>query len=476
MKTLSLIIGVVWSYAAISQGNNCSNAYVLTLDAVCRNYAVSTTSSTCDFCSYTGSTGKITYFNFTTDNSPQCVLIDMTAASAVTMEVILYDACSGTISSPEGGLYNHGMCMDLGKGLWAQNLFDNLQPNTTYYLRVRTQNGFAGNIQVCAKYNNPANDVCSGATQIGTTPIDDNNACHTKDGDLNPGDLCATTLENTAWYTYIVQNSGTSTITIDEIACNNGNGNNSNGFQIGFFKGTCASLAPITCYTDAGGTVTASATGLTAGDRIYVAIDGYAGSNCTYKISATNVQPLPVRLKEFTGWRSKSKNIIKWITVEETQNDYFEIQRSEDGRIYTSIGRIEGQLESHAERQYMFDDNTPLIRGFYRLKQVDEDGKVTYSKIIDINRGDLPVFDVLTVYTLNEQLTIAVKSSYKTRARLTVVDLQGRILSTSWMNCEKGITMYADELGALPMGQYYAIITNDREKIVRPFVRSVRLK
>ena len=139
MKTLCLILGVVWSYAANSQGNDCGNAYPLTLDAVCRNFAVSTTSSTCDFCSYSGSTGKITYFSFTTDNSPQCVLLDVTASSTVTMEMVLYNACSGGLASPEGGLYNHGMCMDQGKGLWAQNLFDNLLPNTTYYLRVRTQ-------------------------------------------------------------------------------------------------------------------------------------------------------------------------------------------------------------------------------------------------------------------------------------------------------------------------------------------------
>ena len=304
MKNLCLILAVVWSCAGFAQGNNCSTAYSLTLDEVCRNYAVSTTGHTCDFCPYSGSTGKITYFSFTTDNDPQCVLIDIAAESIVTMEIILYDKCDAEEASPEGGLFNHGMCMDEGKGIWAQNLFDNLLPNTTYFIRVRTQNGYTGNLRICGKYYTPQNDICAGATSVGSTPVSDHNACHTPGPDILPDLVCAITLENTAWYTYVVQSNGTSTITLDNIYCNNGNGNNSNGFQIGFFTGSCGSLTPLTCNTGAGGTVTASASGLTAGTRIYVAVDGYSGSNCSYTVSASNAAVLPVRIKEFTGWKS----------------------------------------------------------------------------------------------------------------------------------------------------------------------------
>ncbi len=476
MKTLCLILAVAWSFAGFTQGNNCSNSYSLTLDAVCRSFPVSTASSPCDFCSYSGSTGKITYFSFTTDNAPQCVLIDVTASSTVTMELMLYDACSGGSPGPTGGLYNHGMCMDQGKGIWAQNLFDNLLPNTTYYLRVRTQNGFVGNVQVCAKYYTPPNDVCAGAASIGIVSVSDNNACHTPGPSVPAGQLCAITLENTAWYTYVIQNSGSSTITIENISCNNGNGNNSNGFQIGFFTGTCGSLTPITCHTDAGGTVTASANGLTAGSRIYVAVDGYSGSNCTYRISASNAEPLPVRLKEFTGWKSASKNVLKWVTVEETENDYFELQRSADGQNYTGLARIRGQQDSHEERQYVFDDNTPLVRGFYRLKQVDMDGRFSYSKVIDISRSELPSFEVLTAYMLHDQLTLSFKSSQKTKVQLSIIDVQGRVLKADWINCNDGITVIGKDMTGLPMGQYYAVVTQEREKIVRAFVKSLGIK
>ncbi len=357
MKTLSLILVMALSYTGFSQGNNCGNAYELTLDAACRTFPVSSSGASCEFCPYSGSTGKITYFKFTTDNSPQCVLLDASASSAVTMEMVLYDACSSGTASPSGGLYNHGMCMDQGKGLWAQNLFDNLLPNTTYYLRVRTQNSFTGTLQVCAKNYTPVNDICSGATSIGgTATISDNNACHTPGPIIPAAQLCAITLENTAWYTYVIQSDGSTMITIDSITCNNGNGNNSTGFQIGFFTGTCGSLTSIGCNTGIGGSISASAAGLTAGTRVYVAIDGYSGSNCAYRVLAHNAQTLPVYLKEFVGWKMSSKNILKWITVSESNNDYFEIQRSVDGQNFIALGRIEGQGYSHTERQYLFED------------------------------------------------------------------------------------------------------------------------
>jgi hypothetical protein len=472
MKTLSLILLLVWSTTGFGQGSSCSNAYDLTLDAVCRNFPVSTTSSSCDFCSYSGSTGKVTYFRFTTDNTPQCVLLDVTASSNVTMELVLYDGCNSGTASPSGGLFLHNMCMDQGKGLWAQSFFNNLAPNTSYYLRVRTQGGFTGNVQVCGKYYTPANDICSGATAIGTVPVTDNNACHTPGPTVPAAQVCATTLENTAWYTYVVQNNGNSTITIDNIECNNGDGNTNSGFQIGFFTGSCGSLTPLNCNSGSGGSVSATAVGLSAGSRIYVAVDGYSGSNCSYRIGASNAQPLPVRIKEFLGWKTTSKNILKWVTVEESDNDYFEIQRSIDGYNYTALGRIAGQEYSTSERQYLFDDPNPPARALYRLKQVDIDERITYSKVVEISRAELPILEVVALRLNYDQLNISIKSSQKEKIQLTVIDVQGRTIKASWINCDIGITNYATVLPGLSQGQYFAVLTYGREKQVRSFMRS----
>src|SRR5689334_16555335 len=298
---------------SFSQGSSCTNAYTLTVDGVYRNYAVSSSTGSCITCSmsgYSGNNGRLTFFKFTTNNADQCVLLDMGLSASYTMEIVLYTDCLAGAALPLGGVQYHTMCMSDGAGFWAPDLFNNLQANTTYYLRVRTENGFTGNLNISAKYYTPPNDDCLGATYLGASPIQDNNACHTPGPHVTPAMLCATTLENTAWYTYITQSAGNSTVTIDNISCDNGNNNNSNGFQIGFFTGDCNTLVPITCSSGSGGTVTATATGLTAMSRVYVAIDGYSGSNCSYSVRASNSVPLPMKLKYFTAGEHGDQNLI----------------------------------------------------------------------------------------------------------------------------------------------------------------------
>src|SRR5690242_3786740 len=110
MKTTLLVLFMALRILSFSQGSSCSNAYNLPLDDVSRNYTVSSATGTCVFCTttgYNGHTGRVTWFQFTTDDKPQCVLIDLNASSVVTMELVLYSSCAAGVPSPVGGLYNH---------------------------------------------------------------------------------------------------------------------------------------------------------------------------------------------------------------------------------------------------------------------------------------------------------------------------------------------------------------------------------
>ena len=472
MKASFLVIVVYLSVVTYGQGNSCSNPYQIPVDTICRNYPVSATIGSCIYCTmngYNGNNGRITYFSFTTDDQVRCVLIDVTAAAGVTLELVLYNGCLTGVPMPVGGLYNHNMCMSEGSGLWAQNLFDNLAPNTTYYLKARTAGGFTGDLQVCARYYSPPNMDCMGATSISSNVfVKDNNACH-RPGTIPPTQLCAITLENTAWYTYVVQASGSSTITIDSIQCNNGNGNNNNGFQIGFFSGTCNSLIPITCSNGAGGTVQATATGLTGGTRIYVAIDGYSGSNCSYSINATNAYPLPVKLKHFAAWKDGSRNKLKWISLTEENNSYYEVQRSEDGKNYSEIGRIAGDRLSTSEKEYIFFDDYPPALCYYRLKQVDLDGKYSFSNVVEVRRNELLSFNLFPVVISSGELNLKIQSQAEGKALYTIYSYGGALIKKGWLSLNKGINISPVDISPLAGGSYIIEISMDIYKTSRGF-------
>jgi hypothetical protein len=283
-KTLLTVVICFCCYSSIilAQGTSCTNAITIPLDGTCNSYSVSATTGMSAHCSgqgYGGS-GRITYFTFTTNSTPQCVSLDMQTSTAdIKLEAVLYSGCSA--GNVTGLVNNQNICMTDGSGIWATNMdISNLNPNTTYYLRVRTESGFAGTIQICGKNETPSNNLCSGSTGIDdlTTP-NQNNVCNVGSTEVPPSNLCAGSLQNTAWYTYTVLTSGVTSVIISNLNCDNANlsGNNDYGFQIGFFTGNCGSLTNTSCQQitgAAGGTIIASSTSFAAGTVVHIAIDG----------------------------------------------------------------------------------------------------------------------------------------------------------------------------------------------------------
>ncbi len=108
--------------------------------------------------------------------------------------------------------------------------------------------------------------------------------------------------------------------------------------------------------------------------------------------------PMPVNLVSFqVRWVSGLGNQLDWVTSWEKNNDRFEVQSSTDARSFESIGQLAGKGTTQAQEMYTFVDTQPIAElTYYRLKQVDMDGRSTYSKIIGTRRGI--VDQALTVY------------------------------------------------------------------------------
>jgi hypothetical protein len=168
-------------------------------------------------------------------------------------------------------------------------------------------------------------------------------------------------------------------MTIENITCTGGG----SGFQIGFFTGSCGTLNNFGCTSGSGGTVAVTITGASAGDVITVAIDGNAGANCDYDISATNTVALPIELMSFNcEWASNDVK-ISWVSASEVNNDYYLVEHSIDAFIWETIDVVDGAGNSNST---LFYSTTHYNVGngdhYYRLTQVDHDGKYETFKII----------------------------------------------------------------------------------------------
>ncbi len=99
--------------------------------------------------------------------------------------------------------------------------------------------------------------------------------------------------------------------------------------------------------------------------------------------------PLPVTLVDFTGTNINNDYIaLKWITDLEVNNAYFDVERSSDGANFSYVTKVSGVGNSNVRQYYEANDDHPYQGvNFYRLKQVDLDGKYSYSPVITVRFG-----------------------------------------------------------------------------------------
>ena len=93
-------------------------------------------------------------------------------------------------------------------------------------------------------------------------------------------------------------------------------------------------------------------------------------------------EALPIKLSSFSA-KSEGKFIrLEWTTASELNNDHFDIQRSGNGTSWEIIGTVKGKGTSSGISSYVAYDNAPLQGlNYYRLKQVDNNGKSAVSEI-----------------------------------------------------------------------------------------------
>lgn len=130
---------------------------------------------------------------------------------------------------------------------------------------------------------------------------------------------------------------------------------------------------------------------LFANNRLYFTATSYAYGTELY---TTSEKLLPVTLLNFNGALKGNDALLQWQTANELDNNYFNVQRSTAGSTFTTVGKVQAKNGSD-NNYYNFTDAGVTALGvntiYYRLQQVDLDGKNDYSQTIklDIATGGL---------------------------------------------------------------------------------------
>ncbi|MGB8191062.1 MAG: FG-GAP-like repeat-containing protein [Chitinophagaceae bacterium] len=156
-------------------------------------------------------------------------------------------------------------------------------------------------------------------------------------------------------------------------------------------------------------------------------VNGFSG----FFAGSTGSSILPVNLVSFTAVRQGSAALLQWSTTREVMTDHFELQRSTDGRNFTTISNITAAGNSGNIRTYTYKDQPGgASLYYYRIRIVDRDGNFVYSNIIRLHSA---VEDaVISIYPNPASTFIVINHPTSTRpAQLRLIDMAGRVVATS---------------------------------------------
>ena len=195
-----------------------------------------------------------------------------------------------------------------------------------------------------------------------------------------------------------------------------------------------------------------------------------SGLPIMYDFTGGGPGTLPITLTSFTATQEYSDVVISWETASEVNNEFFTIERSEDGIDFEEITTVNGAGNSSFSQEYSFVDNDPIYGvSYYRLKQTDFDGKFKYYPILALDFIKSVVNPQVKVYpnpvACGANLYIAMNEATKDDETLVVLyDQFGKEIFSKVIICESdGVIIAIDQQDKLAPGLYYIVGSSKNE-------------
>lgn len=198
-----------------------------------------------------------------------------------------------------------------------------------------------------------------------------------------------------------------------------------------------------------------------------VSVIATAATNTRFRgIALTPEQEaLPVGMINFTASKALGNNVLSFNTTNEVDVISYEIQRSSDGVNYTTITTI--RANNQASNEYIFNDATATGNVFYRIKIINKDGSVKYSRIAnlsDIVRTDFTV----SPNPAKSNLTIT-HTAIKNKAVANIFANDGRLVAS--FNLAANATQTNLDISNVANGTYRLVVIDGTTKTSKLFIK-----
>ena len=169
---------------------------------------------------------------------------------------------------------------------------------------------------------------------------------------------------------------------------------------------------------------------------------------------------VPVKLIDFNAARSNDIVLINWVTASEIDNKYFLVEKSSDGLSFQQLAIVNTNGNRNIQASYQVKDLNPFPdKNYYRLKQVDIDGRFTYSNVVSVHMDGISLANYLTVSpnpVVSNNITLNLSATEMTgNSKVYIYDVTGSIVKQYTWFLNKGINKrFITDINTLASGVY----------------------
>jgi len=208
----------------------------------------------------------------------------------------------------------------------------------------------------------------------------------------------------------------------------------------------------------------------------YTATDnrGLASNTSNFTIPVTS-SVLPVLLTSFSATSSNNVVTIDWTTRQELNSAMFIIEKSTDGQRWNTLTTVAAAQNSSIALNYTITDAQPAAVTYYRLKQVDLDGRFVYSSVVKITIAEKNSLGIkLYPNPVTSTATISTNSSSNKTVSIKIYSNNGMLVKEMSKQLTAGINnIDIPGVNVLPNG-VYTIVMNNNENNQLSSVRFIK--
>ncbi len=188
------------------------------------------------------------------------------------------------------------------------------------------------------------------------------------------------------------------------------------------------------------------------------------GAFTTASVTITNIPcvVLPLRFLDFTGKMGDKQVKLEWSTNEEINVDYFSIEKSFDGKEFTTLAKVNAVNNSTKfQNTYTYSDMNLEIINYYRLVSVDFDGHKQDSKTIMVRNHQSQQFS----HAIGEYVQIFVSGPLLNQSNISIYTLDGHKVYSQIIDANFNGTFQINK--QFSKGLYFLNITQNNDAIYK---------